>query len=530
MGSRGGVGSVACATTPQTEERQSSDGRPPTRLVGDGSGRLVGRDTEINHVVDLLGRGGRQPPRILVEGERGVGKSAFVAAAGRVVEQERGESVVFAQGRAATREVPAGAFLNVLPTAPPASDTASVLWWLRNTLSTLADVVVLDDAHLVDDISLSVCDGLASSGSAAVLLAATPNVPNSAALGELIDLRSCEVIDLPRMDCSATAELVSSLEGAEVGERAVADIHDLTGGLPLAVCEVVRAARNAGSPVSSSRWRWRADFAESPELRSLFRYRLADAPADVAGLVRLVAAINQPLPLRAAELSVASRAVSDAVNLGLLVEREGCLSWPYALLGEIAATTFTEGEQRAVRTELAEQVTTTALDSLEIVGLAAQLDLERVDVDADLQVAAARVLLDNGMVMEAETHARAASAVRPADHEAALIGAITGIVAQRADVQGRARDALRSAPEPHDLVEAARACAHRHFSTHGDLAAAHGVIDDASALATDEATRSRIDFIRLQIGIGSMSPHEFVDAATRFLSSGQATERERVST
>ncbi len=114
---------------------------------------LTGRDDELRRVAAAIGPDGAG---IVVAGPAGVGKTrlareASAAAAGR------GTTVVWAHGSTAARPLPLGAFVGLFD--DPAGDSAETI---GSALDQLAGkrplILVVDDAHLLDDHSAIVLD------------------------------------------------------------------------------------------------------------------------------------------------------------------------------------------------------------------------------------------------------------------------------------------------------------------------------------------------------------------------------------
>ncbi len=484
---------------------------------------LVGRGDELRRLSRVLTDGGLGLPRAAVlVGEPGIGKTRlleeFAARAG-----ERGFHVVVARGRPGTSAVPAGAFLDVLPAAPPAGDEASVLWWVRNTLVGMGErlVVVVDDAHLADELSLAVCHHLADSGRVAVVVAARSTEPAPEGLSHLVETAGVDMVRLDPLDLEATASLVGQIEGAEVEEEGLREVYRLTDGVPLVVRELVRAAADAKSRVSQGPWRWDRAIARDPNLGSLLAGRLGHVESDTRSVLWLLVAADGPVPETAATLAVSATAVDDAVQRGLLTRSEGWLEWSHALLGELAVDSLTGSRTTSSRLELLSALRAAGLADPDILQLAADLDLESSDRDYELQLAAARATSERGLHAVAATHAEAAMEREPQSHEACLLAGLAAVSLGRSDAADLVGRALDTAGTDDQLLDATTACVHRIFGTSGDAGRASNVVSQAKSRTQDHQLERRLDYLTLVIAIVASSPEDFLAAALDYRSSDE---------
>ena len=305
--------------------------------------QLVGRDPELRTLLRILPDTGLGLPRAAaVLGEPGIGKTHLLTKFASHA-RGRGFDVLTARGRPGTAIVPAGTLLDVLPAAPPVGDDGSVLWWVRNTLVGHSDklVVLIDDAHLADPLSLAVCDHLANSGRVAVIVAARSTEPEPTGLTHFAASEGVHRVQLKPLDIGATSALVRQIEGGEVSDDSVREVHRLTSGVPLVVRELVRAAGDAGAGVTGAAWQWSHSIAGDPRLASLFSSRLSHVPDETIRVLWLLVAADGPIPESAAVTAISPSAVSDAVARGLLVLNDGWLGWSHPLLGELAVQSLT---------------------------------------------------------------------------------------------------------------------------------------------------------------------------------------------
>ncbi len=482
---------------------------------------LVGRDAELRRLVRLLTDTWLGLPRAaVVLGEPGIGKSRLIDQFCTVA-RRRGFEVLVARAQPGTSDVPAGTLLPVLPTAPPTGDKASVLWWLRNTLMGLSTrlVIVIDDAHLADDMTAAVCASLAESGRFPIVFAARSTEPAPEGLAHVGELDGVDRLHLRALDIDDTGRLIEQIEGDTVDRGSVEEVFRLTGGVPLMVLELVRVAADTGTSLSSRSWRWNPTIASEPRLRSLFTSRLRHTSENARRVLWMIVAAQGAVPEWAAIAGVSQQAADETVERGLLTARDGWLEWSHALLGELAIESLSDANVATARQSLSSGLTGSSLADPDVLRLAAMLDAEAEQPDYDLQLAAARSALSLGRHTESLTHAGIAATHRADSCDAWLAAALAAISVDHPDAQLYIQRTLDTAQTDAQLLDATAACVTRMFSTRGDAAAANTIVSEAQHRTDDAQLRSRFEYVRLVVGIVALTPEEFLVAATDYLAS-----------
>ncbi|WP_033319259.1 helix-turn-helix transcriptional regulator [Streptomyces yerevanensis] len=259
---------------------------------------FTGREGELDLIRSSLSAGRHG---IVVTGPAGCGKTRLVTQAVR----DTGCAKV--TGTPQTRQLPFAAFAHLLP------ETAS----LHRAVQLLADVrlLLVDDAHLLDDASAALVHQLAVHGRTRLLVVVTDGEPVPGAVsrlwtGELLPRLGLE--PLPREDLT---QLVAAGAGGAAEPLTVNRLHRLCQGDLRLLRALLGALRERGLPTrGSDAWAWRGPVPVTATLRE----RTAKAldrphPDERAVLERL--AFSEPLPLDVAELDLRILELLEAQGL-----------------------------------------------------------------------------------------------------------------------------------------------------------------------------------------------------------------------
>ncbi|MDO0924709.1 LuxR C-terminal-related transcriptional regulator [Streptomyces sp. TG1A-8] len=246
---------------------------------------FTGRERELELLRDSSAAG---RPGIVVTGPAGRGKTRLIA------EALRGTGCTRVTGTPETRGLPFAAFAHLLP------DTVS----LHRAVHLLSGVrlLVVDDAHLLDEASAALVHQLAAHGRTRLVVAATDGAPAPGAVsrlwtGELLPRLALE--PLPRED---TARLLAA-SGPE--PLTVDRLHRMCAGDLRLLRDLLGAVRARGRTVrvpDSDAWAWRGPLPVTATVRD----RLAPVlerpgPGEREALERL--AFAEPLPLTLDDLT-----------------------------------------------------------------------------------------------------------------------------------------------------------------------------------------------------------------------------------
>jgi len=266
----------------------------------------IGRKLELGEIESALDQASLGRGQILlVEGYRGLGKSTLLAEAGRQA-GARGFTVVSGRGRGDERAAPGSALWSaVIRSAPAMSDRRQDGELIGAFLSLAPAALVLDDAHLVDELSLRMLAELAErtrSRPVVLMIAASTHLMDARGLAMLNDLRAHEharTIRLRALDDDGATELIrAALPGTE--PDFCDECNELTAGNPFLLSELAAwVGAHRIEPVAGAA---RRALTPLPPLtiREFVRRQLEDVGTDAGALAAAVAISDRPLTLEQA--------------------------------------------------------------------------------------------------------------------------------------------------------------------------------------------------------------------------------------
>jgi DNA-binding NarL/FixJ family response regulator len=295
------------------------------RIVGVGERwPLVGRLSELRAIDAAVHRadGGRG---VVLAGAAGVGKTRLARAA-LAGARRRGVLTRWVAGSESARTVPLGAFASVLPSV--GADPFRALGQASDALLAGAGqqgaLVVVDDAHLLDELSATLVHQLAVGAAATVVLTVRTGEPAPDAVRAVWKdayLDRLEVAPLSRVE---TGMFLEAVLGGAVEMVTAARIWRLSRGNALYLRELVVGERDAGRLTERGGvWRWSGEPALSPKLVELVESRMGTVPDPAREVVDLLAFAG-PLGMDVLGQLVDTSALESAETAGLVeVETDG---------------------------------------------------------------------------------------------------------------------------------------------------------------------------------------------------------------
>jgi DNA-binding CsgD family transcriptional regulator len=268
-----------------------------------GGWPFVGRAAQLEQLAGLTAA----RTSVLLVGDPGIGKSALAA---RLAEglARAGRPVGAVSGQALSGRVPFEAFATLLSSASPADPAEPadgqltprrVAEQVHRVLRAAArdDVLLLvDDAHLLDEASVLVLHHLVVDALATLVLTSSAPLQLPEAVRRLVHEGRCRSVEVTGL---ADADLAVALEqalGAPVEPRTERTFLRRAEGNPLLLRDLLAAAEDAQSlALVDGVWRLVRDAPLARTIRDLVAGRVAELPPDQLAALETVAA-TEPLP------------------------------------------------------------------------------------------------------------------------------------------------------------------------------------------------------------------------------------------
>ncbi|MGQ0629480.1 MAG: LuxR C-terminal-related transcriptional regulator [Sporichthyaceae bacterium] len=304
---------------------------------------------------------------VVLAGAAGVGKTRLAA---EVVTLAEGAGMATARVTAtkSASGIPLGALAPVLPSArftPGAvDDRADLLRRCAAALLEQADgrrlVLLIDDAHCLDDTSATLVHQLAQAEQALVVATVRSGEPAPDPVVALWKDAICERIELEGLPATAIAEVLGHVLGGAVDEAAIADLTRRSGGNMLFLRELVLGAQEDGALTGEGGlWRLAGELRPTDRLVELVEARLTGLAPNERALLELVSFAE---PVGPGELALlGSLAVAEHLErAGLLTSatanRRMAITLVHPLYGEVLRARVPGLRARTIARELAEAV------------------------------------------------------------------------------------------------------------------------------------------------------------------------------
>ncbi|MGN0125981.1 MAG: LuxR C-terminal-related transcriptional regulator [Rhodococcus sp. (in: high G+C Gram-positive bacteria)] len=279
---------------------------------------LTGRAEEMQFIEGALRR--KSGPRgVVLAGAAGVGKTRLaretMAGAAR-----RGHAVWWVPATASARTLPFGAFAGLFDVA--GDDAGQVLQRATAALTGGRGagevVIVVDDAHQLDEMSALLVHHLAVRCAAAVVVTLRSDELAPDAITALWKDRYLDRLEVQPLSEEETAMLLESVLGGQVDSVTAGRLFDLSRGCALYLRQLVDGALEAGRlRQDGGVWRWEGPSMVPQGLTELLETRMGTLPESVQEVVDLLA-FGEPLPVTALSRLTAPAAVEQAETRGVI--------------------------------------------------------------------------------------------------------------------------------------------------------------------------------------------------------------------
>ena len=256
---------------------------------------------------------------VVVHGAAGSGKSRLAQAALSAA-AAHGVDVRWVAGTSSARTIPLGALTAWTP--PGVTDTAGLLRGVFELLTAAAPactvVLGIDDAHLLDELSIFVVQQIVQRGAAKVVLTVVDDAPVPVAVREIWKHGRFDRIDLQPLSAADTTALLSATLCAAIDADAARRLWMLTRGNVLYLRNIVEQEVADGRLVEQDgSWRWIGDPVMPPGLVELIESRIGALPDAVSEVIDALA-VGEPIDLATLQRMTDPAAVEQADIHGLI--------------------------------------------------------------------------------------------------------------------------------------------------------------------------------------------------------------------
>lgn len=286
---------------------------------------FVGRANELAHFARSLAAD--DVHGVVVTGAAGAGKTRLALEFAAIAEAS-GYGVRRASATRSSERLPFGVIASLLPDkviegSPSLGGQAGFL--RRASAALLEDsehdrlVLIIDDAHMLDDYSAVLLHQIANDGAAFVVVTVRAGEPTPDDVVALWKDGLAPRIDLHNLTADELSDVVAGALGGPLDRGTARQLAERSQGNVLFLRELVNGALLDGSLVGEGGlWRLTAPLSPSERLIDLIEMRLADLAADQREALELVA-IGEPLRLGELEALTEPQLASDLEAAGLIL-------------------------------------------------------------------------------------------------------------------------------------------------------------------------------------------------------------------
>ena len=279
---------------------------------------LTGRDEELRLVAESCSPRSEYTGVVIV-GPAGIGKSRLAREAMGLA-AEAGATVRFASGTASGRSIPLGAFAEW---ADPHQSSAlhavsTAIDWLTSTTRGKRVVVVVDDAHQLDDVSAFLLHQLVTRRLATVVATIRSGEPAPDAVTTVWKEGYLRLLQLQPLSRGESDLLLAGALGGDLDPDCAGRLWEFTGGNVLALRHLIdqEVAAQRLTPETGV-WTWAGDLEVSSTLTDLIEKQVGAVPQEVLDVVDMVA-VAEPLDLGLLATLVDTAAIESAERRGLV--------------------------------------------------------------------------------------------------------------------------------------------------------------------------------------------------------------------
>ena len=258
----------------------------------------MGRDSELRFITERMA--GPETRNVVVAGPAGVGKTRLAREALEAAKRS-GRVTRWAAGTSAAAAIPLGAVAHLLPALGTVSDPLTLL---QRAGAAIADqgkghrlIVGIDDAHLLDELSVTLVHQLALTRAACLVLTVRTGEPAPDPVVTLWKNGLADRLELQQLPRVEMDRLVTGALGGVVDSRTIERLWRATRGNVLFLRELVEGGCETGRlQIRDGVWRWEGRMEPTPRLREIVQAQLGGLGADERTALELLAT-DEPLGL-----------------------------------------------------------------------------------------------------------------------------------------------------------------------------------------------------------------------------------------
>jgi DNA-binding NarL/FixJ family response regulator len=337
------------------------------------------------------------PGAAVLVGDAGVGKTRLARELADDLAAE-GRTVEWVAATQASAGVPFGPFVRFLGDDPPQSTETLLLHQITTRLKSASDeppILVVDDAHLLDDGSAALVHQLAQSRAFKVLATVRTGQRCPDAVQRLWRDGQAVRVDLAPFDTSQVRQLLESALEGPVDTLTISRLGRATGGNPLFLKELVEAgiADDSLRQVDGV-WQWTGARTLSSRVTDLLQERFDGCDHRELETLRQVA-LAEPVDVDVLAQVVEQRTVEALVDRGLLhPDSSGAtVQLPHPLYGEVLRAGMSPVTARRLRRALVHAMKEPTDPDQLLRWVTLSLDAGERPANADLVAASSRALL-----------------------------------------------------------------------------------------------------------------------------------------
>ena len=368
----GGLFSATLRPTAGDSLSMGTSGREIAMAVG---WPLVGRREELDFIGAILARSSRGA--VVLAGAPGVGKTRLLREASTLARQH-GLATEFVIATRAASTIPFGAFAHLLPPVPAVPSgrldiLREAIQLLRERAAARRLMVLIDDAHILDDASAALLQMLATTDGVLVVTTVRTGEPAGHIVSGLVKDGLAQRIEVQALSQAETEHLVDLVLPGHVDGAAKHHLWNLSRGNALYLKELMVSALAGGTLVTEAEvWRWSGALVASHLMdlvgSSLGRLKPAER--------RVLDVLAAGEPLGQAELyRCAEPAAIDAVGRRGLVE---FVEDQRRHLVHISHPLYTEAIKASANPHRDQQIRRQLADALEATGARRREDVLRI--------------------------------------------------------------------------------------------------------------------------------------------------------